>query len=204
MKENLIKGANIGFTLLISSILTLRFTNDYDGMMKIFKYILPVLIGYVFIGIVFHWLRNIPRKNNAGSFGVAIYYWVFIIMIIVPVLAMFIDDYIRYMIMANILVIVALWLGEYIHISKIAKELNGGIASKHKTLIVDLDSKPKTKEEFFRIIESKCISRGDSLEYVERDIPAIIKINGELYKAEIGYYYAISGNAVYTLKLTGL
>ena len=41
-----------------------------------------------------------------------------------------------------------------------------------------------------------------SLEYIERDIPAVIRINGILYKAEIGYYYSVAGEAVYTLRIT--
>ncbi len=136
--------------------------------------------------------------------GVSIYYWVWMIVIIVPIIGMFIDDYIRYIILINGIVILGIWIVDYIHISKIAKELNGGRVNKHKTLVMDLDEKPKSKEEFFRLIEEKCIVNGDILEYIERDIPAIVKINKILYKIEIGYYYGIVGNIVYTLKISEL
>ena len=76
--------------------------------------------------------------------------------------------------------------------------------NKHKTLVIDLDEKPKSKEEFFKIIEDKCIEKGDTLEYIERDIPAIVRINEVLYKVELGYYYGLIGNAVYTLKIIEL
>ena len=58
MRENIIKGTNVGFLLLISSILTLRFTNDFENTMKLFNYFVPILIGYVVIGIIFQWIRK--------------------------------------------------------------------------------------------------------------------------------------------------
>lgn len=204
MKENLIKGANIGLILLVSSILTLRFTNDLQGAVKVFNYFIPVVLVYIVIGILSQFIRQLPCKESEVSMGVSIYYWVWMIVIIVPIIGMFIDDYIRYIILINGIVILGIWIVDYIHISKIAKELNGGRVNKHKTLVMDLDEKPKSKEEFFRLIEEKCIVNGDILEYIERDIPAIVKINKILYKIEIGYYYGIVGNIVYTLKISEL
>ena len=75
---------------------------------------------------------------------------------------------------------------------------------KENTLLVDLKEKPKTKEEFFKILEEYCISNRVSLEYVEKDLPAITRINGVLNKVEIGYYLDISGATIYTLKITEL
>ncbi|MBM6818814.1 DUF4318 domain-containing protein [Clostridium saudiense] len=48
------------------------------------------------------------------------------------------------------------------------------------------------------------MAKGDILEYIERDIPAIVRINEVLYKVELGYYYGLIGNEVYTLKITEL
>ena len=204
MKENLIKGVNVGLLLLVSSILTLRFTNDLEGAVKVFNYFIPVVLVYIIIGILFQFIRQLPGKNSKGSAGISIYYWIWMIVIIVPIIGTFIDDYIRYIILVNTIIIVGLRIGDYIHLSRIAKELNGIRVNKHKTLVIDLDEKPKSKEEFFKIIEDKCIAKGDTLEYIERDTPAIVRINEVLYKVEIGYYYGLIGNAVYTLKITEL
>ncbi len=204
MKENLIKGVNVGLLLLVSSILTLRFTNDLNGAVKVFNYFIPVALVYIVIGILFQFIRQLPGRNSKRSSGIAIYYWVWMIVIIVPIIGVFIDDYIRYIILVNTIIIVGLWIGDYMHLSRIAKELNGMRVNKHKTLVIDLDEKPKSKEEFFKIIEDKCIAKGDILEYIERDIPAIVRINEVLYKVELGYYYGLIGNAVYTLKITEL
>ena len=149
-------------------------------------------------------IRQLPGRNSKRSSGIAIYYWVWMIVIIVPIIGVFIDDYIRYIILVNTIIIVGLWIGDYMHLSRIAKELNGMRVNKHKTLVIDLDEKPKSKEEFFKIIEDKCIAKGDILEYIERDIPAIVRINEVLYKVELGYYYGLIGNEVYTLKITEL
>lgn len=204
MKENLIKGVNIGLFLLVSSILTLRIINDLEGTVNLFNYFIPVVLVYIVIGVLLQLIRQLPGKSSNGSIGIAIYYWLWMILIIVPIIGIFIDDYIRYIILVNAIIIIGLWIGDYIHLTRIAKELNGTRVNKNKTLVIDLDEKPKSKEEFFRIIENKCIENGDTLEYIERDIPAIVKINGVLYKIEIGYYYSLIGNAVYTLRVTEL
>ena len=73
MKENLIKGVNVGLLLIVSSILTLRFTNDLDGAVKVFNYFIPVALVYIVIGILFQFIRQLPGRNSKGSSGIAIY-----------------------------------------------------------------------------------------------------------------------------------
>lgn len=204
MRENTLKGIYIGFTLLISSILTLRLTNDVEGLVEAFNYFIPVLIGYMLTGVVIQWIRSLPHKSSEGSMGAGIYYWIFLIVLAVSVIGNFIPDYIRYIVLVNIVVILALWIWDYISLSKVANELNSGRSYKENTLLVDLKEKPKTKEEFFKILEEYCISNRVSLEYVEKDLPAITRINGVLNKVEIGYYLDISGATIYTLKITEL
>lgn len=48
MKESLIKGVNVGLFLLLSSILTLRVTNDLEGAVKLFNYFIPVVLVYIY------------------------------------------------------------------------------------------------------------------------------------------------------------
>lgn len=204
MRENILKGINIGFVLLISSILTLRLTNNIDGMIRVFNYFIPILIGYGILGFLIQWIRNLPHKSSEGSMGVGIYYWIFIIVIAVSIIGNFIPDYIRYIVLVNIVVLVALWIFDYISLGRVARELNGNKSHKHNTLLIDLKEKPKTKEEFFKLLEQYCISNKILLEYVEKDLPAIIKMNNVLNKAEIGYYFDVSGATIYTLKITEL
>lgn len=204
MKENVMKGINIGFVLLISSILTLRLTNDIEGVIKVFNYFIPILIGYGLLGVLIQWIRNLPHKSSEGSMGVGIYYWIFIIVIFISVIGNFIPDYIRYIILVNIVVLIALWIWDYILLGKVAKELNGEKYHKYNTLLIDLKEKPRTKEEFFKVLEDYCIRNSISLEYVEKDLPAITRMNGVLSKIEIGYYFDVSGATIYTLKITEL
>ena len=69
MRENTLKGIYIGFTLLISSILTLRLTNDVEGLVEAFNYFIPVLIGYMLTGVVIQWIRSLPHKSSEGVWG---------------------------------------------------------------------------------------------------------------------------------------
>lgn len=205
MKENIVKGTSIGFTLLISSILSLRFTNDIENTLKVFQYFIPILISYILIGIALQYLHNLPPRRNTSSIkGIESVYWIFIIFTVVSVLAGFIPAYIRCIVLVNIIVIFILWLIDYISLSKVAKELNGVTSFKNRTLVIDLKSKPKTKEEFYKILERHCSASNISLEYIEKDLPAIVKMNGVLNKAEISYYYDLTGMLVYALKITEL
>lgn len=68
MKENLIKGVNVGLLLLVSSILTLRFTNDLNGAVKVFNYFIPVALVYIVIGILFQFIRQLPGRNSKGRY----------------------------------------------------------------------------------------------------------------------------------------
>lgn len=205
IKENITTGINIGFALLISSILTLRFNNDIENTVKIFKYFIPILIGYILIGIALQWLRNLPPKEkNGGTGGVGALYWLFIIMTIITFLANFTPSYIRYIVLVNIIVVIILWAIDYRELSRLSEELNGVASHSNKTLIIDLEHKPKTKEEFFDLLEQHYRLSKITLEYIEKDIPAIVKLNGVLNKVEIGYYYGYTGIIVYTLKITQL
>lgn len=210
MKENIFKGINVGFTLLISSILTLRFTNDIETTLKVFQYFIPILIGYILIGTSLQYLHHLPhrknsnRKNSSGIKGIESLYWFFIIFILVIFLASFIPLYIRSTVLVNIVVIIILWIIDYMSLSKVAKELNCVTSFKDRALVIDLKSKPKTKEEFFEILEKHFSTSNILIEYIEKDLPAIVKINGVLNRAEIGYYYDFTGALAYSLKVTEL
>ena len=108
MREHIIKGINTGFILIISSILTLSLLQDNSASLKFIQYFIPILITYIICGIIIQWIRNIPVKNSEGSQGAGIIYWIFLIMIIIPVIGSFIDLYIRYIVLTNIVVIINL------------------------------------------------------------------------------------------------
>lgn len=205
MKENITNGINMGFILLISSILTLRLTDDVENTLKVFEYFIPILIGYVLIGIVIQWLSNLPPKEkNGATEGISLFYWLFMIFIILMVSANFIQAYIRYILLANILVLIVLWFIDYRLLSQVSKELNGVASYSNRTVIIDLENKPKTIEDFFDILEKHCRLNKISLEYVEKDLPSIVKMNGVLNKVELGYYYGFGGILINTLKITQL
>lgn len=89
----------------------------------------------------------------------------------------------------------------YFYMKHVANQLNmvrGG-----RTLVIDLDEKPGTKEEFFSVLEEYCIRNHMVLEYVKRDIPAVVKLDGILHKIDLNNYYTYGG-AVYTMDITKL
>ena len=72
-----------------------------------------------------------------------------------------------------------------------------------RTLVIDLKDKPGTKEEFFSVLEDYCIKNRLSLEYVKREIPAVVKLDGVLHEVDLRSYYTYGG-AIYTMDITKL
>ena len=66
-------------------------------------------------------------------------------------------------------------------------------------LVVDLDEKPATMEAYFHEIEKYCEANHWNLEYIKKEKPALIRINGKKYAVKIGLYYTPIGTIVYTM-----
>ena len=75
--------------------------------------------------------------------------------------------------------------------SAIDLDLNSGAAG--RILLIDLDEKPGSSEEFFAALETYCKKSSITLEYVKRDIPATVKLNGRLHTVTLTESYMYGG-----------
>lgn len=133
--------------------------------------------------------------------GMAFMYWYYIILFLLLLLARFLPDYLRYMVLSDAVVLFGRWVLNYLYVKRTANQLN--MAKGGRTLVIDLKDKPGTKEEFFSVLEDYCIKNRLSLEYVKREIPAVVKLDGVLHEVDLRSYYTYGG-AIYTMDITKL
>mgnify|MGYP000681152144 CR=1 FL=1 len=80
---------------------------------------------------------------------------------------------------------------EELDLKKVAKDLNSSAAG--RTLIIDLDEKPRSPEAFFDLLETYCRKSSVTLEYVKKDIPATVKLEGRLHTVALTESYMYGG-----------
>ena len=84
-----------------------------------------------------------------------------------------------------------LWEAEYRYLKSVAKDLNSGTAG--RILLIDLEEKPGTPEEFFAVLETYCQKSSIALEYVKKDIPATVRLDGRLHTVALTESYMYGG-----------
>ena len=98
---------------------------------------------------------------------------------------------VRTMLLTSAAVLLLMWEAEYRYLKSVARDLNSGAAG--RILLIDLDEKPGSSEEFFAALETYCKKSSITLEYVKRDIPATVKLNGRLHTVTLTESYMYGG-----------
>lgn len=199
LKECGLKGSFLGLVLMMSSLLVVSLTGDAAGLTMVLPYIPAVMAGYLLLGICCCLLYGRTPKEHSWLTGTAVYYWLFLIIMLVIVTASFLTETVRYVILVNALVLVVLWVMEYVSLMKIADELNQVMPAGRSSLMVDLNEKPATMEAYFNEIEKYCTDNKWEMEYIKKEMPALIRVNGKSYRVKMGVYYTAIGTPVYTM-----
>lgn len=95
------------------------------------------------------------------------------------------------MFLTSTVVLLLLWEAEYRYLKSVAKDLNSGAAG--RILFIDLEEKPGTPEEFFAVLETYCQKSSIALEYVKKDIPATVRLDGRLHTVALTESYMYGG-----------
>lgn len=199
-RERILQGCFFGLILFTSTALLLSFRRDMDEVGRILPFIPAALAGYLLIGNLLVWIHSLPERGWASSWfkGAAAVYWIDLIAVAFVLLSFIVSESWRHIILVNAVVVVVFWILDYCSVLKIAKELNGG-AVKGRYLVVDLEECPKGAEAFCREIEDYCRKNRSSLEFLKREKPAEILMDGERYHVELDFFYSQFG-PMYALK----
>lgn len=203
LKECGLKGSFLGLVLMVSSLLVVSLTGDTAGMTMMLPYIPVILAGYLMLGILCWLFHGRTPKEHSWLSGAAVHYLLLLFVILVSVIASFLTETVRYVILVNALVLTVLWILEYVSLKKIADELNQGMPAGKSALVVDLNEKPAAMEDYFHEIEKYCAANKWELEYIKKEKPALVRINGKSYRVKMGVYYTPIGTPVYTMTFSG-
>jgi hypothetical protein len=199
--EILISGADLGTILFAGALVGLWLCSGKQGLEIVMDRLGLIFLIYLAAGCLLQLFKRLPEMDLSWLRGMAFVYWYEILMILLLVLAQFLPDYLRYMILSDAAVLFGRWALNYLYAKRTANQLN--MTKGGRTLVIDLNEKPRTKEEFFSHLEDYCIRNRMCLEYIKRDIPAEVKIDGVLHEVDLKSYYTYGG-AVYTMDITKL
>lgn len=199
--EIMFSGADLGMILFVGALMGLWLFSGRQGLEIVMDRLGLFFLIYLAAGFLLQFFKRLPEMEISWLRGIAFMYWYYILEFILLLLAGLLPDYLRCMILSDAMVLFGRWAFNYLYAKRTANLLNK--AKRGHNLVIDLNDKPGTKEEFFSVLENYCIKNHLSLEYIKRDIPAVVKLDGVLHEVDLRYFYTYGG-AMYTMDITKL
>ena len=198
--EFIMQGINLGIILFTAALIGLKAGGYGESLIGFVDRIFVILPVYMAVGIAIQFFRFLPEFDFVplrGNTLITIFWMVFTVFLFINNL---LSEAASLIVVTDGIVLFLLWLIQYSYLTFVARELNQG-RRRRRTLVVDLEGCPKTREEFFSVLEAYCRKNHIELEYVERDKPAIVLMDGVRCRVSISYYYT-PGGAVYTMDIS--
>lgn len=200
------QGSIMGCVMFIVTVVYLGLQKDKAFALQMLPFLFPVLLGYVAFGMVFFFFYyRRERKGKAGIFssfmkGASGIYWTGNLFILIFVAAALLGDKkpVRMILLLDALFVVGFLIWDYLYMNQCAGEFNRRFRPR-QVLLVDLEEYPKSIDAFCIEIERYCLKNHRSLEFIKRDKPAEICMDGEHYFVELDSYYSQFG-PMYSLK----
>ena len=199
--EILLSGVDLGTILFAGALMGLWLLCGRQSLDILMDRLGLTFLIYLGAGCLLQLFKRLPEMDLSWLRGMAFMYWYYIFLFILLILAGFLPDYLRYMILSDAVVLFGRWALNYLYAKRTANQLN--MAKGGHTLVIDLNDRPGTKEEFFSVLEDYCIKNHLCLEYIERNIPAVVKLDGVLHEVKLRSFYTYGG-AVYTMDISKL
>ena len=191
LTEILKKGSLLGMIMFISSLVTLSLAAT-EGLETFWSLRLVILLCYLAAGCLLQLIRGFtPQLDSAWFRGAAAVSWCYLLLFFLSFLTWRLPSFVRAMLLTSAAVLLLLMEAEYRYLKKVAKDLNSSAAG--RTLIIDLDEKPRSPEAFFDLLETYCRKSSVTLEYVKKDIPATVKLEGRLHTVALTESYMYGG-----------
>lgn len=197
-RSQIMSGLSLGLALMVSTFFAVYSFGD-DTISARWMTLLPLLLAaYALAGVLLMaWHRRPPRRRPATPYlsGLNAWYgWVVPAFVWLLLFRLTGFDVLERSLLFNLILLAALWTIEYSMARRMARALNGALGTRSPTatpvsLIVDLDDCPKGTEAFCIEIERYCIKNHIDYQFIERDKPAIVLMNGIKHRVELGVYY---------------
>ena len=186
-RSQLLSGISLGLALMVSALFAVYSFGDSAISVRWMNLLPRLTVLYVLAGVL---LMAWPYLSGLNAW----YIWVLPAFLWWLLFRLTGFDVLERCLLFNLILLAVLWTIEYSMVRRMAKALNGALGTRSPTvmptsLIVDLDDCPKGTEAFCIEIERYCIKNHIDYQFVERDKPAIILMNGVKHRVELGVYY---------------
>ncbi len=202
----LVQGSVLGCVMFLVTVVYLGLQKDKAFALQMLPFLLPVLLGYVAFGMVFFFFYY--RKERTGesgtlsSFmkGASGIYWIGNLFPLFLAAAALLGkkEPVRIILLLDALLVAGFLIWDYLYMNRCAGEFNRRFRPR-QVFLADLEECPQSVEAFCIEIERYCLKNHRSLEFVKRDKPAEICMDGEHYFVELDSYYSQFG-PMYSLK----
>lgn len=194
----LMKCVALGIGLFFSSVFVLMLTHDMVHLELFAEKMFPIMGIYIGVIVVLRVLSSIKIFRRIGFIfsGASMIYWIGLFTVLLGFIGLYFEDYIRYILTMNVLVLICVMVGKFFYMKSIADELNQGKWNKGFLLVEDIENKPKSEDEFMEWIESYCRKNALDLEVLQYGIPAEIKMDGLMYRVQITEYSSVASGVV--------
>lgn len=202
----LVQGSVLGCVMFLVTVVYLGLQKDKAFALQMLPFLLPVLLGYVAFGMVFFFFYY--RKERTGesgtlsSFmkGASGIYWIGNLFLLFLAAAALLGkkEPVRIILLLDALLVAGFLIWDYLYMNRCAGEFNRRFRPR-QVFLADLEECPQSVEAFCIEIERYCLKNHRSLEFVKRDKPAEICMDGEHYFVELDSYYSQFG-PMYSLK----
>lgn len=202
-KNSIIQGSFLGFAIFSVYMVSVFLTHNENTLasQNLAPIILISSIVLGFLTIFFRELNQDLRSTYHVLNGITGVYWIMMLCVIISAVSILIPFIFKMFINSAVLTILVMWFLEYLYLKNISNSLNSSIsAKKNKTLYIEMDKRIETMEEFFEELNKYC-SQFENVEYISMDLPALIRIDGVLYEADIVEYYSVVGTPITAISI---
>lgn len=196
--------------LFFSAVFVLMISHDIEHL-ELFSDRLGVILGGYVLGVAaVRLILCIPVVKKIGEWcgilfhGFAAVYWIGLLSFLCGIAAESFEAYIRYILMANIVALVGVYAGRYLHLRQIAQEMNRGREIRNFVLLEDLERRPKNEDEFMEWVEDYCKRSGLDYEVIRYGMPSLVVMDGVRYRVQVTEYCSMAGGIVPAMEFTVL
>ena len=206
-KNNLRGGCVLGIILFLSVLLVASGVREEWVWTIIRHYFVLIFLGYLAVGFLLTIFHSRKRKASSHNFiGAGGFYWImifiFAFMILNNIAATVIPRSLYWIVWANIAVVIILWAAEYYYLKKMSQKLNNAKSLVRESSVITLPGKIESEDELYQFLTKYYGESGACVEVMEKEIPGIIKINGQEFSVSIQTAYSFFGTPDYYVILT--
>lgn len=203
LREIMTESLALGLTMLLVSLYTLH-CNDQPLLLTLLPWLPAWTLLFLAAAFLLTWHHHLPPAENSFFVGMAVPYALLALGAAVLFVCALTSFSLLPVLLLSALTAALFWLADFLLLRRAARQMNKTNRPLRMTITYDLEEQPCSDEAFFRVLEQHCMEEHNSLEYVTRAQPALVRLDGVLCEVRVQTYYTKYGLPAYELKVTEL